>query len=142
MFEFLDHTADVAVRLRSRDEAGLFRDAMRALLAIVLDEERSAPVEPREAREVRLEAEDAESLLVDYLNELIFLFDTARFLARDLEASRIELGRPARLDGRLLGERFDPARHLAKTEVKATTFHGMEVRRGPEGLEAEVVFDL
>ena len=141
-FEFLDHTADTAVRLKSADPKELFRDATRALLAIFVASGEGSPVVPRASLPIRVEAEDGETLLVDYLNELVFLFDTKQFLALDLEASVVELEAPSRVEGTLKGETFDPARHVVKTEVKAATFHGMEIKKTKEGLEADVVFDL
>ena len=141
-FEHLDHTADMAVRLHARDEPDLFREATRALLSILLDGAESAPVADRESIAVRLEAEDPEALLIDYLNELIFLFDTRRFLPSRLDVSALRLEKPALLEGTVVGETYDPARHRAKTEIKAATFHGLEIRRTGGGLEADVVFDL
>jgi SHS2 domain-containing protein len=141
-FEYLDHTADTAVRLRARDGPDLFREATRALLSILLDEAASAPAAAVESIDVRLEAEDAEALLIDYLNELIFLFDSRRFLAAELEVGVLRLEKPALLEAVVKGETYDPARHKAKTEIKAATFHGLEIRRTGGGLEADVVFDL
>jgi SHS2 domain-containing protein len=139
-FESLDHTADTAVRLRSGDPPELFVDATRALMSIYLGPD--AVVASREAIPVRLEAESPEALLIDYLNQLIFLFDTRRFLAAAVVPDRLALGSPSILEGRILGETFDPGRHAAQTEIKAATFHGLEIRRTDSGLEADVVFDL
>ncbi len=142
MFEFLDHTADAAVRIRASTGAELFRDAARALLAIVLEPASVARVAALEAVPIQLEAEDGEALLVDFLNELIFLFDTRRFLAAEVEVTRLTLAPPARIEAVLRGETYDPARHAARTEIKAATFHGMKIERSPEGFTADVVFDL
>jgi SHS2 domain-containing protein len=100
------------------------------------------PIGSVHATPLELDAEDPEALLVDFLNELIFLFDARRFLAGDVEVKRITLGRPARVEAVLRGETYDAARHSARTEVKAATFHGMHIERTPRGLEADVVFDL
>lgn len=141
-FEFIDHTGDTAVELSARSEAELVGEAARALAAILVDTERGRAPRPLERLAVEIEAEDGETLLVDLLNELIFRFDTARFLASDVEVMDLSLGRPARLRGLLLGETFDPGRHVFQTEVKAATFHGVEIRRGEDGLGTTVVFDL
>lgn len=139
-FEPIEHTADAAVRLRSADAAELLGDATRALASILLGP--GARIASTEAVPIRLEAEGPEALLIDYLNQLIFLFDTRGFLAAELEVARVDLGVPASIEGRLLGETYDPARHEARTEIKAATFHGLEIRKTAEGLEADVVFDL
>jgi SHS2 domain-containing protein len=141
-FEYLDHTADAAVRLRCADAADLFRDATLAVLGIFLDSQESRPVEPVIADPVDLESEDGEALLVDYLNELIFRFDTRRLLPASLVVTEVSLGKPSRLKGEVRGEIMDPRKHLLKTEIKAATFHGLQIRELPSGLEAEVVFDL
>jgi SHS2 domain-containing protein len=147
MFEFLDHTAEKAVRLRAPEGGALFREAVRATLALYLGAgpagEREGPaVERRASRAVRLEAEDPEALLVDFLNEIVYLFETERFLAADLAVGRLDLGRPSLLEGRLEGETLDPARHAVMTDIKAVTFHGLEIREAGGELEAEVVFDI
>jgi SHS2 domain-containing protein len=139
-FESLDHTADTAVRLRSRDPPELFADATRALSSIYLGP--AAAIAARDAVPIRLEAESPEALLIDYLNHLIFLFDTRRFLAAEIVPARLALGSPSVLEGRILGETFDPGRHEAQTEIKAATFHGLEIRKTDSGLETDVVFDL
>ena len=141
-FEYLDHTADIAVRLRSADAAGLFQDATLAVLGILLDAGESSPLEPGISDPVDLESEDGESLLVDYLNEIIFRFDTRKLLPASLEVAEALLGKPSRLRGAVRGEIMDPRKHSIKTEIKAATFHGLQIRSMPSGLEAEVVFDL
>lgn len=142
MIEFLDHTADVAVRLTAPDEAGLLQEAARALLEIQLTETSRAAVRPQVRLPLELEAEDGEALLVDFLNELILRFDTERLLVAAVDIEEASLGCPARLRGHVLGESLDCMRHVAKTEVKAATFHDLKIRRNAEGWSADVVFDL
>ena len=79
---------------------------------------------------------------MDYLNELIYEFDTRRFLAIEVEFHLLRTGGPSQLRAVLKGEIFDPSRHVLKTEVKAATFHGIDVRRTPDAVEADVIFDL
>ena len=140
--EFLDHTGDTAVRITAPDAASLFREAVRATLAIYVGPEALESVGSRDEISVRLEAEDGEALLVDFLNELIFLFDTRRFLAASARVEDIDLGSPARLRTVLLGETMDPVRHDLRTEIKAATFHGLTIRVIDAGLSVDVVFDL
>lgn len=142
MFEFVDHTADVAVRLRAEDERGIFGDATRALLSLLIEEPDSLGGGPVAFRELSLSAEDGEALLIDYLNELIFLFDTRRLLGTALDIRHLDVGRPAVLRAALATRVFDPGKQAAKAEVKAATFHGMKLSKVSGGIEALVVFDL
>src|SRR5690606_23363476 len=120
----------------------LFRDAAHALLDLYLDLDEGEPTLEREREPIDLQAEDGEALLIDFLNELIFRFDTRGLLCAAIEIDSIRLDAPARLAGTLVGDRFDPSRHVSRTEVKAATFHDMTIERSPEGLRATVVFDL
>ena len=140
-FRFLDHTGDTAIGLTAESDEELFRDAARALSSIIIDTER-APPETRQKIDLELEAEDDESLLIDFLNELIFLFDSKRFLPGDLDVERLEVGAPARIRATVWGETFDPDRHVFLTEVKAATFHNVEISRTPGKISTTVVFDL
>jgi SHS2 domain-containing protein len=141
-FRFLEHTADTALELTASSDAELIAEAARGLAAVYVDAAAGAAVESRMRRELSLEAEDGESLLVDFLNELIFLFDAEGFLCAGVEVRSVDLGPPARLDAILTGETFDPARHVSLTEVKAATFHGVEIERRDGQLRTVVVLDL
>ncbi len=147
VFEFLDHTADAAARLTAADVPGLVQSGVEALLSLYLGESEAAMfVAATDAASaakvpVTLEAEDGESLLVDFLNELIFLFDTRRFLCGGFEVEDVCLDSPARFKGELLGTNAAESRGF-KTEVKAATFHGVEIVKEGGMLTVDVVFDL
>lgn len=138
---FVDHTGDTAVKVTAEADSDLFQDAARALSAIIVDVDRAPPDGESEQR-LDLDAEDGEALLIDFLNELIFMFDSRRFLPWTLTVEELVIGVPARLRGTVRGETFDPACHVFLTEVKAATFHDVEIRQTKEGWETTIVFDL
>lgn len=127
-FRFIPHTADVAVELVADDDAGLRQAGLDALRELLVG---ASPVAEREERVVALRGDDAATRLVHFLQDVLYLFDTERFV-------------PARATaGGVAGERFDPARHEARPEVKAVTWHGTEVHRDADGkLRARIVFDV
>jgi SHS2 domain-containing protein len=141
-YEFLDHTADVAVKLSSEGMEGLFDEGMHAFRDILLDSEVSEPIRDVEEVTIDLEAEDGESLLVGYLNELLFLFETRRFVPGWSRFQILKTENPGRLLAIVRGETFDPERHVLKAEIKAATFHDLKILSTKDGLEASVVFDL
>lgn len=131
--ELLPHTAEVLVRLRAPDLGGLAAEAGRALAELQLG---GTPPPARGAwRDVVVQAGDPGALLVDWLNELIFLAETERWVATEFEPKQGGEGE-LRIGAR--GVRVDPAPSL----VKAATHHGLEVRARDDGLEAEVVLDV
>ena len=141
-FEFVEHTADLGVRVTAATLPALFEEAAVATTACLVD---PASVRPHEAASVALEAPDAESLLVAWLNELLFRYDTARWLTARA-AVRLEAaasGPGVRLSATIQGEPLDPARHAVEREVKAVTHHGLAVEHQADGtLAATVIYDL
>jgi SHS2 domain-containing protein len=121
MFEVFDHTADLGLRIQSADLNGLFVDAGRALLSVIVSEPNT--VEPRESVTLQIAANELEYVFFDWLNELLYLFESKRFLAREFEAAVEQSG----LSAIVRGETYDPARHVLAHEVKAVTYHGLTV---------------
>lgn len=151
-FEFLDHTADISVRLEAETYEGLVEAATEALREVLVEErprenraQAASSPERSEILEIPLqfEGEDKESLLVEYLNELIYLFDTQRLIPVSAKRARLSGERGSlRLEAVLIAERFDPSRHMQRSEVKAATYHGLRVRETPGRVQADVVFDM
>jgi SHS2 domain-containing protein len=136
MFEVFDHTADLGLRIHASDLNGLFAEAGRALLSVIVSNPESG--EPRESLALHIAGSDLEYLFVDWLDELLFLFESKRFLASEFETQRDDTG----LSATVRGEPCDPARHVLAHEVKAVTYHGLEVEQSSDGWRAEVILDI
>jgi len=130
---WVDHTAEVQLQVGAESLAGLLAEAGRALGLLLL---RGRDAEPsREARTIEVSSVDREALLVDWLNEIIFLAEVEPWIAVEfdgLEASETHLKASAR------GVPVDDPPAL----VKAATFHGLAVEEREGGLQAEVIFDV
>ena len=135
-FEFLPHTADIALRVRGRDAVRLVQNAAAGLASLM-----ASPRQVRAMEELNLSLKAATPAegLIRLLNEMLFMFDTRMFLCRRV---RIQHWEGSDLRVRLEGEPYDPGRHTIKASVKAATYHDLEVRETPDGLEATVVFDV
>jgi SHS2 domain-containing protein len=136
MFEVFDHTADLGLRIQAGDLNSLFAEAGRALLAVVVSNPDA--VQPREQVSVRVNGEKPEYLFVDFLTELLFLFESKQFLASEFKIVSDERG----LTATVRGETCDPDRHQLAHEVKAVTYHGLVVAESPDGWWAEVILDI
>jgi len=131
--ELLAHTAEVKLRVRGPDFPALAAEAGRALAALELGGE--PPPATGGAREIVLRAGDLGALLVDWLNELIYLAETERWVATEFTP---QPGGALELRMRARGATVD----TAPSRVKAATHHGLDVRATAGGVEAEVVFDV
>lgn len=134
-FAPLPHTADLALRLWAPDLAGLLVSGIEGLTSLVTPPE---GVEPREARAVRVQADDEEDLLIGLLNESLYLFERERFLACRLEISALQENC---LEGTFRGEILDPTRHEVLSLPKAATRHRLAILREGESLVTTVVID-
>lgn len=90
-------------------------------------------------REITVEGHDRVSLLISWLNELIFLFDTDFLLFRDFEVSFIS---ETRLVARASGEAYDAQRHELSSAIKAVTWHEAAISHTENGYKARIIFDI
>lgn len=135
-FTVTAHTADIAVEVYGHNIRALFINAAHALYAITFD---SSAFDGDTHREVRLDSVDDDTLLVDWLNELIYLFDAER-----LAFGRFDILRhsPGQLVVRCEGRVIDDTCHARVREVKAATYHGVRIDSAGDGLTATVIFDV
>jgi SHS2 domain-containing protein len=140
-FEFLDAvTSDLCVGLSGETLEEVFAALSEALLAATVVHPEAVAATAR--RRLDLDAADLERLLVRFANELIFARDADGLLLR-AERLRVESDGCARVHADLAGERFDPARHGAGTDVKAATLHGLALSRTADGgYQARLTFDV
>ena len=136
-YEPLEHTAEAGIIAHGDTLAEAFANAAEGMYAMIVDLD---GIEEREAREVALEGESPEALLVDWLLELVFLTDTEGLLFRRFEVAELS---ETRLRARAWGERFDPERHRPHNlMVKAVTQHLLEIGREDGGYRVQVLFDI
>ncbi len=136
MFEVFEHTADLGLRIDAANLNDLFVESAQALFSTVV--ENLDTIRSEVQVDVRLEEDDPSYLLFDWLNELLFQFDSKHLLFGRFEAA-IEGNR---LVGTAWGEPIDRARHVLDHEIKAITYHGLTVEKSANGWRAEVIVDI
>lgn len=85
-----------------------------------------------------MDSNDREYLLLDWLQELLYAFETERLVFADFQVVLLD----SSLRATCRGEQFDAERHGAGTEVKAITYHGLTIRRQCDGWLAELIVDI
>lgn len=134
-FEIIDHTADVGITATGDTLEELFENAALGMFHVIGGVD---GVKPAGTREVRLAADDVESLLAAFLAELLYMLDAEHFVTHHADVRHIS-DREVRAD--VHGEPLSP-RHRLDTEIKAVTHHDLEVRKGRDGWHATVLFDV
>jgi len=135
-FRFIDHTGDLAIEVFGKNLTDLFRNLGEAFTEIITDPK---TVRARESRHISLKADQIEDLLVRWLNELIFLFDTQGFLFKGFDVTLTEYGS---LKATGEGEPYDENRHSIKTTVKGATYHQLELIQDDGMWKGRVILDL
>jgi len=136
--ETFDHTADLGLRIRGADLDDLFQTAAAGLFDVIVanrDAVRNVQYE-----QILLEAETTEELLIEWLNDLIYRFETEHWLYGTFDVTIDANGRA--LEAEIGGEPIDPARHVLDHEVKAVTHHGVSIVRDADGYLAELILDI
>lgn len=137
MHETFEHTADLGLRVRADDLNSLFVDAAKGLfsmLVVNLDD-----VHPVQHKSVSLQSDANDFLLFDWLNELLYTFESEQLLLSRFE---VEV-HGTKLTANCSGEPMDTVRHEMHYEVKAITYHGLKVEQlGQSEWQAEVIVDI
>lgn len=135
-FELIEHTADVGLRAWGDTIEEAFEDAALGMFSIMGDISKADEVGEVE---VVVENEELEGLLVDWLSELLYLFDAERAFLCRFHVKMEENGK-IKLSGRAYGEEYNAEKHGMGTEIKAVTYHMLEADR--EKKEIRVLFDI
>jgi SHS2 domain-containing protein len=135
-YEFFDVEADVGVRAWGPTVADAFAQAALGVFALVVEPDE---VEPRDTREVRAQGEGYERLLVNWINECLYVHEIEAFVVRRVEVTTIG---PLLVHGVLHGEEIEAGRHRPGTIVKAATFHGVTVHEGGGRVAVELILDV
>ena len=136
MYEVFEHTADLGLRVRAASFEALLAEAARGLFSLIvtnLDD-----VQPVLSIEYQIEGSDPHYLLFDWLNELLFAYETTHVVLVAFEV-RLTAGG---LAATARGEPIDTARHQLEHEVKAITYHELKVEQQADGWLAEVIVDI
>jgi len=135
-YEVFEHTADIGIHAYGNTLAELFIHAAQGMESLMLAPEQ---VQTMTSREITVEGHDNVSLLIAWLNELIFLFDTEYLLFR---AFTIETISATRLSARASGEAYNVQRHDLSSAIKAVTWHEASVIQSDKGYKARIIFDI
>ena len=137
MRKIVEHTADAGIEVEADSLPEAFEEISKAFTEIVTG---GKLTEPKNCNPITINANNLDSLLVNFLSGLIFLFDTENFL---VSSARIDINLDSgfALNGTLFGDTYDQLVHGYGVEVKAVSYHLLEVFSGPPS-RIKVILDL
>jgi SHS2 domain-containing protein len=135
-FHLLEHPSDIGILARGKSPEEALVAVSKGLTSIIAD---PGGVRETEERPFHAAGHDAAAQVVNWLNEILFFFDTEGLLLVDFV---VDEWTSEHIEGRARGERFDPERHEIRTAVKAATYHQFEMRQTEAGCEIRVFVDV
>lgn len=135
-YELIDHTADIGVKAFGKTISEAFENAAKAMFAIITDK---SEIESIGQYNIELSAPDLEQLLVDWLSELLYL-NSARNLVFGWFKVEID-EKQKKLTAKVFGEKFNLKNHKIGAEIKAVTYHMLEVKT-KRPIHVKVLFDI
>lgn len=135
-YEVFEHTADIGLHAFGSTLPELFIHTAQGMESIMVPLEQ---VRAQVSREIVAEGHDLVSLLIAWLNELVFLFDTEYLIFCQFEIDSLT---ETSLKARASGEPYDAQRHEIGSAIKAATWHEAAVERSGDGYKARIIFDI
>lgn len=139
-FIFIDHTADIAVKIFGKDLTELFLNAHSALLKVLTDNIKN---KSNSSKQIKLTANSAEELLVDFLSEINFYLSTRNKLAVKINSLKIDLyENNFYLDCNCEFINIKKSGTIIKLEIKAVTYHNLKIEKIDGVLQTTIVLDI
>lgn len=135
-YEIIDISGDAGIRAYGNTLGDAFVNAAIGMYSLITGIE---DIEEKRDVMIEVESHSFEGLLVAWLNELIFQFDTYGFIGKTFEITALH---DNRLAAKLTGEDFDPERHERRLLIKAATYHKLRIEKIGDTWEIDVIFDI
>ncbi len=135
-YRLLEHTADIGVIAYGHSLNEAFANAAYGMFNVLSDLRNVRTVL---CRDIEISATDREALLIEWLNELLFIFDVDNIIFKKFTITEME---ETRLVAQACGEEVDPSRHRLRTAIKAATYHGLEIKEKDGVYVARVILDI
>ncbi|MBU0683119.1 MAG: archease [Candidatus Omnitrophica bacterium] len=134
-YEQIPHTADLAVKVYGKTVPEIFENAAFAMFDLMGNITRGSL---KDTKKIEIDAPDTETLLIEWLNELLYLsFETQAlfsvFCVRSLENNKLRA---------TAIEQIPESGDLIQTEIKAATYHDLKIEKTESGYEVTIVFDV
>ena len=136
----IDHTGDIGIQVRAASLNALFERAAVGTFHVLAD---LSAVRAENTASIAVEGRDRAALMVRWLSELNYRHTVDHQLFCDATVDSIaESEDGLALTGMARGEPIDPDRHTVHTEIKAITFHGLDIHETDVGWAVQVIFDM
>ncbi|WMW22132.1 archease [Methanolobus mangrovi] len=138
-FEYLEHTADAKFRAYGKTLEEAFQNAALAMLNVMVD---TSSVKNSSSVDIELTSPDLDSLLFDWLSEILFVFEVDEMVFGSVRVNELNIcDEECSMSATLSGEAMDLSVHVFDTEVKAATYNDMRIEKTDDGWMIQATVD-
>jgi SHS2 domain-containing protein len=134
-YTIIDHTADVGIEAYGKTPQDIFVNMAQGMFGLITNLKN---VNKEKCFNININGEDKESLLISWLNELIYLFDTEKVILKEF---KIEIFEETKLKAKVCGEKINLDKHVLEAQIKAATYHMLKFEHNQQW-KATVIFDV
>lgn len=139
-FRFLEHTADMYIEADGKTLEEAFSNAAEGVGFMTVS---SDNVNEKIKKSFKIESENLESLLFDFLSKFLFFLDAENLVFHKVLVEKIEeKNKKWFLSAKAFGEEFNQDKHETGTHVKAITYHEMEIKKKGKDYIVKVLVDI
>ena len=138
--EIIDHTADVGIKVWGPTLIELFENAARGMFRVIAGEKHNAQGSKIEKKiKIDIYREDFEELLVDWLSELLYIFNREKIYFYNFKMLKLNNNG---IQAEASGVNIDFTQNDLYTEIKAVTFHNLKIEENVDGFSCAIIFDV
>ena len=134
-YKLINHTGDIGIFVEGRNLKDLFSTAASGMSSQII---KTSKIRKRLKKKIVLDGENIEDLLVRWLNELLYLSEKGYFF-KDFKIEKIQ---EKILSASIWGEKIDSTRLSLYQEIKAATYHQLEIKKNNDKWQATIIFDV
>ena len=135
-YHLIDHTADFGIHVSGTNSKDLFANAAEALFDVITDID---SLTGYDSCHIEVSGEDWSDLMINWLREILYLWNGKERLVKSANITSLSENK---LSAQVVFDPYDPDRHAIKTEIKAVTYHQIQVKLTPSGWTARIIFDI
>ncbi len=132
----INHTADMGIRVWGRAKRALFKNAAEAMFDLIVEKN---AISAKKTIRFNLKAPDLRELFVSWLRELLYQYSAKAMIFKEVTVTTLT---DTQITAEASGERIDLKKHIFKNDLKAVTYHGLDIKKTPAGWQAQVIFDV
>jgi len=135
-YKLINHTADIGIQVFGSDSQELFINAALALFDVITEMD---VLKGRDSCNITASGEDWPDLMINWLREVLYLWNGKERLVKSVQILSLSENK---ISAKIYFDAYKPDRHIIKTEIKAVTYHQIQVKSSPSGWKAQIIFDI